>query len=510
MDHGVARVKEFHVTPEGKCEASGPYELVEASIAHDMWSLGAVMYELFTNETLFHGNSVSDNIDLDELPILAEWTDDIKSKRLQKIEDTATREFLSKMLEKDPLKRPRSINDLLTLPFHELDVIKLKLQQTIPHDANQSSNFVGSVKDLRTGKFSDAAFGLRPYLKVAVDWDEAAACTLLGMQHEVDLLKDCPDCAQVQAGVLQQLGRTEAAKTQKLASALAELKLQRRKKTPVAAADIVNGLRAEISAAEGWHYGMPNYISWPEDKVKFGSRTFCQPMCKGCQDYCLDYSSIHANMHYIIHEAAVEKKEWNGIRDRGRAGRMLKDFVALKQSVEAKLTEAEVAALRFYTSHSFNALNIPMRDMARQGPHPLPGIMMNIQVGLKKLRALGSDDPSSKQTVVLWRGMSYMQLQPQFNAEGGTELAPMSTTTDVSVAISYAVKKETRSALLFRFVTRNNLERGADVQWLSMFPGESETLFPPLTFLQRTRAKSKELVHNGVTVVVVELSTTLA
>ncbi len=39
----------------------------------------------------------------------------------------------------------------------------------------------------------------------------------------------------------------------------------------------------------------------------------------------------------------------------------------------------------------------------------------------------------------------------------------MSTTTDVSVAISYAVKKETRSALLFRFVTRNKLERGDDV-----------------------------------------------
>ena len=30
----------------------------------------------------------------------------------------------------------------------------------IPYDANYSSNFVGSMKDLRTGKFSDAAFGL--------------------------------------------------------------------------------------------------------------------------------------------------------------------------------------------------------------------------------------------------------------------------------------------------------------------------------------------------------------
>ena len=86
----------------------------------------------------------------------------------------------------------------------------------------------------------------------------------------------------------------------------------------------------------------------------------------------------------------------------------------------------------------------------------------------------------------------------------------MSTTTDVSVAINYAVKKETRSALLFRLVTRNNLERGADVQWLSMFPGESETLFPPLTFLQRTRSAPQAIECNGVTVTVVELSTTLA
>jgi hypothetical protein len=441
---------------------------------------------------------------------LALWTDAFKEQRLQKIEDTATRTLVSKLLEKQPWKRPRSIDDVLAMPFNEMDVIKLKLQQTVPSDASQSSNLVGSVKDLRTGKFSDAAYGLRPYLKVAGDWNEEAACTLQGMQDEVDVLKDCPDCAQVQADVLQQLKRGEAAATKKLASALAELKQQRKQGATLAAADVVKALRSDISTAGGWHYGMPNSIAWPTDKVKVGARTFSQPMCDACKSYSLDYSSIFADLHYIIHEAAVEKKEWNGIRDHGRAGRRLEDFKALKQAVEAQLTDAELAALRFYTSHSFNALNIAMRDSGRKGPHPLPGVMMNLQRGLKKLRALGSDDASSKQTVVLWRGMSYMQLPQQFNAEGGTELAPMSTTTDVSVAISYAVKKDTLSALLFRFVTRNNLERGADVQWLSMFPGESETLFPPLTFLQRTRTEPQEVVHNGVKVTVVELSTTLA
>ncbi len=481
-----------------------------AHSSHDMWALGVLLFRFCARESLWSEND-EDNIKADSghLLDLAIWTDALKKQRLQNIDDTATRELVSKLLEKQPWKRP-SIDEVLAMPFNEMDVIKLKLQQTVPSDASQLSNLVGSVKDLRTGKFSDAAYGLRPYLKVADDWKEDAACTLQGMQDEVDLLKDCPDCAQVQADVLQQLGRSEAAATQKLASALAELKEQRKKGAKLAAADVVKALRSDISALEGWHYGLPNSISWPTDKLKSGYRTFCQPMCKGCQDYCLDHSSIFADLHYIIHEPAVEKKEWNGIRDHGRAGRRLKGFMTLPQATEALLTEAELAALRFYTSHSFNALNIAMRDSGRQGPHPLPGIMMNMQRGLKKLRALGSDDSSSKQTVVLWRGMSYMHLTQQFNAEGGTELAPMSTTTDVSVAISYAVKKDTRSALLFRFVTRNNLERGADVQWLSMFPGESETLFPPLTFLQRTRSEPQQVEHNGVTVIIVELSTTLA
>ena len=152
-----------------------------------------------------------------------------------------------------------------------------------------------------------------------------------------------------------------------------------------------------------------------------------------------------------------------------------------------------------------------MRDQYRVSPHPLPGIMMNIQRGLKNLRRLGSEDASSKQTVVLWRGMNGLKLPDTFTRDGGTELAPMSTTTDVGVAIGYAIKTDTRSALLFRIVTRNNLQRGADVQWLSMFPGEAETLFPPLTFLQTVAGtEPQEVEHNGVKVTVVELSATLA
>ena len=71
------------------------------------------------------------------------------------------------------------------------------------------------------------------------------------------------------------------------------------------------------------------------------------------------------------------------------------------------------------------------------------------------------------------------------------------------------MKKDKRSALLFRFVSRSNLERGADVQWLSVFPGESETLFPPLTFFQRTRTEPQVVVYNGITVTIVEMGMTI-
>jgi hypothetical protein len=477
-----------------------------------MWALGVILYRFSARESLFSEDD-EDSIKggTGHLLQLALWTDAFKRERLERIDDTATRLLVSKLLEKDPRKRPLCIDEVLAMPFHEMDVINRKLQQMVPQDTSQLSNLVGSIKDLSTGKFKDAAKGLHHYLKVADSWKAEVACSLQGMQSEVELLRDCPDCARMQADVLQQLGRTDIAIiTCKLASALDELTQQRKSGATVADVDIVAELRTEIAAISGgWHYGMPNSILWPTNSVKVGFRTFCQPMCKACQNYCLDFSSISADFHYIVHEAAVEQKFWNGTRDHGRSGCRLADFMALPQAIEANLTEAELVSLRFYTSHSFNSVNMALRDQQRTVPHPLPGIVTNIQRGLKKLRALGSDDSSSKQTVVLWRGMSDMQLPQEFNAQGGTELAPMSTTTDVSFAIKYAIKTDTLSALLFRFVTRNNLERGADVQWLSMFPGESETLFPPLTFLQRTRTEPQEFVHNGVKLSVVELSTTL-
>jgi hypothetical protein len=71
----------------------------------------------------------------------------------------------------------------------------------------------------------------------------------------------------------------------------------------------------------------------------------------------------------------------------------------------------------------------------------------------------------------------------RFMLEGGTEMAFMSTTTELEVAVSYSLSKQ---ALLFKIVAPNFLAAGADVQWLSAFPQENEILYPPLTYLKPT------------------------
>ncbi len=82
----------------------------------------------------------------------------------------------------------------------------------------------------------------------------------------------------------------------------------------------------------------------------------------------------------------------------------------------------------------------------------------------------------------------------------------MSTTTDIATAVSYSVSSE---SLIFKIVTSNGLQRGADLQWLSAFPTEAEILYPPLTYLQPTKRSQVIQVHNR-RFTVVEVYPTLA
>ena len=58
-------------------------------------------------------------------------------------------------------------------------------------------------------------------------------------------------------------------------------------------------------------------------------------------------------LNYILKEKTSEKKYPNGIRDEGRKGVELADFLTDKKAQKAHLTEAEVVAIRLYTTAAY-------------------------------------------------------------------------------------------------------------------------------------------------------------
>lgn len=200
------------------------------------------------------------------------------------------------------------------------------------------------------------------------------------------------------------------------------------------------------------------------------------------------------NLEYILYEACSEiyVEGPNAIRDTGRGHMTLSGFMDHANVHDAELTKAHVVALRFYTTPAYKYLNSPLRSTSdfydKDKPHPLPKTVAYISEGIKKLRAsyaIRVEQGQATSKLVLWRGLKNMALPDDFlkNQKGGTELAPMSTTTDLSVATKYACSGE---SVLLKISLDNFMQYGADLQWLSAFPGEEEVLYPPLTYLQPT------------------------
>lgn len=165
-----------------------------------------------------------------------------------------------------------------------------------------------------------------------------------------------------------------------------------------------------------------------------------------------------------------------------------------------------MAALRIYTTAAFKSINDPLRDherIARREPHPLPLTVVLIKNAVGKLRVVEATGEDANKTVDLYRGMRNVTTPAEFMQRGGTELAPMSTTSNVSIALGYSASS---SGVLFRLRTHSSMERGADLTFLSAFPGEREYLYPPLTYLQPVRgAEVKEMWLKGAKFSVLEV-----
>ena len=216
-------------------------------------------------------------------------------------------------------------------------------------------------------------------------------------------------------------------------------------------------------------------------------------------------------LYYIRYEPTSEREFPNGVRDRGRGTQSLIDFQTHPCAQKASLLEAHVVSLRLYTTSAFKFINNPLRDSGRHAenqPCPLPVTTYWADQAIKMLRAVNAEQRYGE-PVTLWRGMQNRKAAADFVLRGGTELAFLSTTSDLEVAVSYSLSK---SSLLLKLVAGNFLATGVDVQWLSAFPSESEKLYPPLTFLQPTgRSETLSVQRGGETlcITVVEVRPTI-
>merc|ERR1719499_1422130 len=100
----------------------------------------------------------------------------------------------------------------------------------------------------------------------------------------------------------------------------------------------------------------------------------------------------------------------------------LDDFAAAPEAKQANLTKVEVAALRFYTSHSFDAISEPLRD-EKATRHPLPLIALCCSNALGKLCRMGADEATSAKPKpsVSWRGFREAKPSSEFVIRGGVE-----------------------------------------------------------------------------------------
>ena len=100
--------------------------------------------------------------------------------------------------------------------------------------------------------------------------------------------------------------------------------------------------------------------------------------------------------------------------------------------------------------------------------------------------------------------MKNVSMPEEFLKKGGTELAPMSTTSNLAVAMEYSASPK---AVLLRLRTEDFMTRGPDISILSAFPGEDEYLFPPLTYLSPT-GETEKLEVDDATYHVVDVEPT--
>lgn len=194
--------------------------------------------------------------------------------------------------------------------------------------------------------------------------------------------------------------------------------------------------------------------------------------------------------NYVVYEKAVEisadPMRPNRVRDKGNGGMTLSDFCNHQTSVNANLTQAEVAALRLYTGPLYEPWNRALRFYSKN-PDLLKSWSTCITVLYNAILNLSWQQKAAR---IVYRGVNetFFRLPDAFlngvdgDFAGGVELAFMSTSLEKSTALEYSKKGKLNACTIFE-ITLDKANRGADVQFLSQYSYEKELLYPPCTMI---------------------------
>jgi len=190
----------FATTPSGrvvvraakKWTPTAGYDLLPASPAHDMWSLGCVLYLLCTGVTLFL-STIDDELAFEnDKEVLYNWTDDVKQQKLSIVKNHLSKNLLSLLLNKNAKARPDA-SHVLGHPFLTGNVFS-RLQGEEPKWDVFLSYRVDS--DLRhAAELYEALIGKgikvwwdRTCLRPGQNWEEGFCCGLVSSRNLVCLM----------------------------------------------------------------------------------------------------------------------------------------------------------------------------------------------------------------------------------------------------------------------------------------------------------------------------------
>jgi hypothetical protein len=103
----------------------------------------------------------------------------------------------------------------------------------------------------------------------------------------------------------------------------------------------------------------------------------------------------------------------------------------------------------------------------------------------------------------MWRGNKDLLVSDEYLSLGGVETSIISTSLTLETAVRYSFSQR---PVIFKIVTRSFMERGAYLDWLSVFPFERECCFPPLTFFSPTGRHQIVKLKDGCNLTVIEFT----